>query len=358
MRSKASRPCCRTRSASSSASRCSSRRAVRIASATSRCTRRSQHHHAVETYGMHFPSRRPARRRILPCGRYFDGLAADYAAHEPDVLIVNVLRFADAMNVDHLTWDDARRVVEEVSPRVAIFQHFGTKMLEAGSAQTRAAARRRSWASRDRGVRRARSRSRYRGRGGCRLSSCACRRRRLVDFFGAHEREALRAFYEFPVVWHEQAYGFAAVDGEETIAAGTLSSRHRLATSSASSSRRDHRRAGLGRAILAEMADVANYYNCHKMTVMVPHLRSAQKLFRSLRLRRRSRAAAAHLQTRHGHDAESICSKRLGPRRCRLARRRRADVLRAAEFSRCVELRIVDAASRDRRPRRRSRWTR
>jgi len=25
----------------------------------------------------------------------------------------------------------------------------------------------------------------------------------LLDFFGAHEREALRAFYEFPVVWHE-----------------------------------------------------------------------------------------------------------------------------------------------------------
>jgi L-ascorbate metabolism protein UlaG (beta-lactamase superfamily) len=70
------------------------------------------------------------RVSYLPCGRYFDRLAADYAEHKPDVLIVNVLRFADAMNVDHLTWDDARRVVEEVSPRVAIFQHFGTKMLE------------------------------------------------------------------------------------------------------------------------------------------------------------------------------------------------------------------------------------
>ncbi|MGB6062989.1 MAG: MBL fold metallo-hydrolase [Candidatus Aquilonibacter sp.] len=87
------------------------------------------HHHAVETYGMHF-RRNGLRVSYLPCGRYFDRLAADYAEHKPDVLIVNVLRFADAMNVDHLTWDDARRVVEEVSPRVAIFQHFGTKMLE------------------------------------------------------------------------------------------------------------------------------------------------------------------------------------------------------------------------------------
>jgi len=92
------------------------------------------HHHAVQTYGMHFRGG-GLRVSYLPCGRFFDGLAADYARHEPDVLIVNVLRFHDAMNVDHLTWDDARRVVESVSPRVAIFQHFGTKMLEAEPAK-------------------------------------------------------------------------------------------------------------------------------------------------------------------------------------------------------------------------------
>jgi phosphoribosyl 1,2-cyclic phosphodiesterase len=87
------------------------------------------HVHAVQTYGMHF-RHGGLRVAYLPCGRYFDGLAADYAAHEPDVLVVNVLRYADAMNVDHLKWDEAVRVVEEVAPRVAIFQHFGTKMLE------------------------------------------------------------------------------------------------------------------------------------------------------------------------------------------------------------------------------------
>ena len=88
------------------------------------------HVHAVQTYGMHFRYR-DLRVSYLPCGRYFDGLAEDYAAHEPDVLIVNVLRFQDSMSVDHLTWEDARRVVEAVNPRVAIFQHFGTKLLEA-----------------------------------------------------------------------------------------------------------------------------------------------------------------------------------------------------------------------------------
>jgi GNAT superfamily N-acetyltransferase len=101
----------------------------------------------------------------------------------------------------------------------------------------------------------------------------------LDAFYRAHEREALRAFYEFPVIWHEQSYGFAVVDGDETLAAGTL----RVAASLGFVDRLivapAHRRKGHGSAILAEMADVANYYNCHKMTVTVPHERSAQKFF-------------------------------------------------------------------------------
>jgi L-ascorbate metabolism protein UlaG (beta-lactamase superfamily) len=66
----------------------------------------------------------------LPCGRYFDGLAQDYAAHHPDVLIINVLRYRDSMDVDHMMFDQAREVIAWVRPRVAVMQHFGTKMLE------------------------------------------------------------------------------------------------------------------------------------------------------------------------------------------------------------------------------------
>ncbi len=90
------------------------------------------HVHAVATHGLHFVHG-ALRVSYLPCGRYFDALAADYAKHRPDVLIVNVLRYRDEMNVDHFTWPDARRVVaDEVRPSVVVFQHFGTKMLEAG----------------------------------------------------------------------------------------------------------------------------------------------------------------------------------------------------------------------------------
>lgn len=88
------------------------------------------HQHAVQTQGLHF-EHDGLRVAYLPCGRFFDGLAADYAKYRPHVLIVNVLRYRDQMNVDHLTWSDARRVVAEVHPKVAVFQHFGTKMLEA-----------------------------------------------------------------------------------------------------------------------------------------------------------------------------------------------------------------------------------
>jgi phosphoribosyl 1,2-cyclic phosphodiesterase len=88
------------------------------------------HVHAVQTQGLHF-EHDGLRVAYLPCGRYFEGLGVDYARHRPDILVVNVLRFRDAMDVDHLTWNDARRVVATVRPKVAVFQHFGTKMLEA-----------------------------------------------------------------------------------------------------------------------------------------------------------------------------------------------------------------------------------
>ena len=47
---------------------------------------------------------------------------------EPAVLVMNVLRFRDGMDVDHLTFDDARRLVDGIRPGVAIMSHFSTRM--------------------------------------------------------------------------------------------------------------------------------------------------------------------------------------------------------------------------------------
>ena len=88
-----------------------------------------RHIHPVETYGLHF---RYAGTTVsyLPCTRYFDELIADYAAHKPNVLVINVLRYADSLDVDHLTLDEAKRLIAGINPGTAIMTHFGTKMLE------------------------------------------------------------------------------------------------------------------------------------------------------------------------------------------------------------------------------------
>jgi phosphoribosyl 1,2-cyclic phosphodiesterase len=85
--------------------------------------------HPVETYGLHFrtPS---ATVSYVPCTRYFDEIVADYRAHAPDVLVINVLRYRDTMDVDHLTFDDARALIEGIRPGAAIMSHFSTRMLE------------------------------------------------------------------------------------------------------------------------------------------------------------------------------------------------------------------------------------
>lgn len=93
------------------------------------------------------------------------------------------------------------------------------------------------------------------------------------------EREALKTFYDFSIIWHEQLHDFAAMDGEETIGVAQI----RIAASLAHVERvivlPECRKQGTGRALLESAAGVANYYNCHKMSVMVPHKSAAQTFF-------------------------------------------------------------------------------
>jgi phosphoribosyl 1,2-cyclic phosphodiesterase len=88
-----------------------------------------RHVHGVDTFGIHF-TYRGTTVAYMPCGRFFEGLAEDYAAHRPDVLIINVLRYRDSLKVDHLSFDEARFVLGLVRPKVAVMTHFSTKMLE------------------------------------------------------------------------------------------------------------------------------------------------------------------------------------------------------------------------------------
>ena len=98
-------------------------------------------------------------------------------------------------------------------------------------------------------------------------------------FFRAHEREALKTFYDFSVIWHEQSHDVAARDGADVVGALRL----RIAASLAHVERvivvPERRRQGIARRLLDDAADIANYYNCHKMTLLVPHRSAAQTFF-------------------------------------------------------------------------------
>jgi len=107
----------------------------------------------------------------------------------------------------------------------------------------------------------------------------------LASFYRENEREALRTLYGFSVVWHEQVHDFAAVDGDLTAGGATI----RIAASLAHVERvvvaAAYRRTGIGVRLLAAAADVANYYNCHKMSALVPHRSAAQQFFEACEYR-------------------------------------------------------------------------
>lgn len=101
----------------------------------------------------------------------------------------------------------------------------------------------------------------------------------VLEFVRRTEREALKTFYDFSVIWHEQKHDFAAMDGEEVVGVAQI----RVAASLANVERiivlPQYRRRGIGRDLLQSAADVANYYNCHKMTALVPHRSATQTFF-------------------------------------------------------------------------------
>ncbi len=107
----------------------------------------------------------------------------------------------------------------------------------------------------------------------------------IADFLSTSQREALKSFYNFSVIWHEQRRDFVAKADGRIVGAARIAIAASLATVEAIVVEPSHRRTGIGSALLADAADVANYYNCHKMTVTVPHRSAAQQFFEACRYR-------------------------------------------------------------------------
>lgn len=105
--------------------------------------------------------------------------------------------------------------------------------------------------------------------------------RRVADasvsqFFKRAEREARTTLWGFAVVWHEQSHDVAAMDGEAIAGATRVRIAASLAHIQAVIVAPEYRRQGTGRKLLDAIEEIANYYNCHKMTIEVPHRSAAQ----------------------------------------------------------------------------------
>ena len=95
----------------------------------------------------------------------------------------------------------------------------------------------------------------------------AVRPERTAAFRRAHEREALSTAWGFTVVWHEQYHELAALAGGQIVGALGLRIAASLAHVESIVVAPERRRCGIGRRLLERAEELANYYNCHKMTL-------------------------------------------------------------------------------------------
>ena len=86
-----------------------------------------RHIHPVETYGMIFTTAEHTFSYIAD-SRYFDGLCQSYRG---ELLIINVVFLEPKPSVDHLSLPDAKHIITELKPKVAILTHFGMGMWRA-----------------------------------------------------------------------------------------------------------------------------------------------------------------------------------------------------------------------------------
>ncbi len=101
----------------------------------------------------------------------------------------------------------------------------------------------------------------------------------LDAFWDAHDRDWRSELWAFRVIWHEQAQDL--VVREDGAIAGGL--RLRIAASLAHVEALyvvpERRRRGVGRLLLGRAEEIANYYNCHKVSVEVFDGGEAQTFF-------------------------------------------------------------------------------
>lgn len=86
-----------------------------------------RHIHPVETYGIIFRTAEHTFSYITD-SRYFDGLIQSYGG---ELVIINVVFLEAGRPIDHLSLPDAKHIISELKPKIAILTHFGMSMWRA-----------------------------------------------------------------------------------------------------------------------------------------------------------------------------------------------------------------------------------
>ena len=86
--------------------------------------------HGVETYGLKFQIPSGGSLSFMSDTRYFPKLEKAYDA---DIIVLNVVLYKSFKDkvIDHLTAEDAEKILRSVQPKLGILSHFGMTMLRA-----------------------------------------------------------------------------------------------------------------------------------------------------------------------------------------------------------------------------------
>ncbi|MCS7232992.1 MAG: MBL fold metallo-hydrolase [Synergistetes bacterium] len=83
-------------------------------------------HHGVETFGLRFSSNREKEVSIIMDTKFFENLPLRFKA---DLMVLSVTLRKKREDIDHLSLDDAFKIIHEAKPQMAILTHFGRGML-------------------------------------------------------------------------------------------------------------------------------------------------------------------------------------------------------------------------------------
>lgn len=87
-----------------------------------------KHVHGVETYGVVFNWNGTTYSYVSDT-KFFDGLISAYRGS--DLLILNTTLLKPNPRIDHLSVEDAKVIIGEIKPELAVLTHFGRTMLKA-----------------------------------------------------------------------------------------------------------------------------------------------------------------------------------------------------------------------------------